>query len=126
MTTKKNGPVSKAATLGDSTGGIRRGDDREPERVLWQNEDWLVTPTGLRSRWMTKWIVPAHKLLQLRDLAAANLPHDSELHRIPFISALQAALAAHHPGVETIKEAAERNAASPVTSAKQVRARAAK
>ena len=59
---------------------------------------------GVRSKYLNEWFVPAAQLPQLRDLLAANLPRELELDRAPFLSALQVALAAHHPGVTTIKE----------------------
>ena len=104
------------AALAGSSGHARR-PRRDADRVLWENDDWLVTVNGMRSRWFAPWNIPTAKLLRLRDLAAANLPHDIEIERVPFLSALQAALAVHHRDADSICELLEQRARKSVTLA---------
>ena len=104
-TARKPNRPTQADRLSTAYGTVRdRAHPQQPERWLWENEDWVVTTKGLRSKWLANWTVPVEKLMRLRDLSAKNLPKDVELHRLPFISALEVALAVHFPAAETIRE----------------------
>lgn len=83
-------------------------NQQHPDRFLWENDDWAVTPAGLQSKWIRQWHIAKDRLLKLRDLAVQNLPGGVTCRSAPFTSALQVALSIHHPDELTIDELTEK------------------